>query len=105
MSENTDRRGRTAEGFLGPYSINTDKLGVEGLWTHQHIILGFLFDTRPKSITLPEEKLAGEKVPMGAEFWSGERPKFRPFDYLNSCGDAWLALVLPTWYGKRWMRP
>lgn len=54
-----------AYGLIGKTAINMDKLGAEGVWHHEHVILGFLRSAENLAITLPEAKLAGAHVLFG----------------------------------------
>ena len=49
-------------GVLGLGAINTDKLGEEGAWGSQQILLGFVFNLDNLTITSPDEKIDGANV-------------------------------------------
>ena len=66
--------GEIAFGLLGSTAINLGKLEEEGIWKHQHVILGFLVDTSTVVITLPEAKVASSQVLMGKiSKWKGSQ--------------------------------
>ena len=50
---------RLTKGALGPTAINGDKLGTEGTWETQQILLGFAISLELLTISLHGDKIAG----------------------------------------------
>ena len=62
MAASTQCWEHLAKGILGRDAINEEKLGTEGTWESQQILLDFIFNLDELTITIHEEKIACAKI-------------------------------------------
>ena len=58
----TQRWGHLTTGVLGREDINLDKLGEEGKWGSQQILLGFTFNLDRLAVTSPDGEIEGARL-------------------------------------------